>query len=104
MLDIGPFEILLLAGMLLLALGLGAIGFLTYQRHHNTTNTNSTNSAFPADIGDSSSDSGVVDAENLALKVRTEADEYATQVRTKAEVQLQAVETARRDSDDETRQ
>src|SRR4051794_33321021 len=104
MLDIGLFEILLLAGIFLLVLGLGAIGFLTYQRHHNTTKTDSTNSASPAEIGDSSSDSRVVDAENLALKVRTEAEEYATQVRAKAEGQLQAVETARRDSDEETRQ
>lgn len=118
MFDIGIPEILVLAGIFLLVVLVAAIGYLTYRRYSNdkvdptsagslnagSTNAGSTNAGSVRGFVDVSSDPRVAEAEDLALKLRTEADEYATHVRAKAEGQLEAVETARRDADDEARQ
>lgn len=102
MVNLGIFEILVLAGIFLLVFGLGAIGYLTYQRYRNKSVPAIENS--PLGFVETAHDSRVVDAEDLASRLRSEADEYAAQVRAKAEAQLEAVESVRHDTEEETRQ
>ncbi|HEU5486045.1 MAG TPA: ribonuclease Y [Microlunatus sp.] len=104
MLNSGIFEILVLAGIFLLVLVVAAIGFLTYQRY-NTYKSKSLSEKEPAPaFVDLANDRKLAEAEDAALKVRTDAEEYAAQVRAKAEGQLEAAEEARHDLDEEHRQ
>ncbi|HEY5978679.1 MAG TPA: ribonuclease Y [Microlunatus sp.] len=102
MVNLGVFEIAVLAGIFLLVAVVAAIGFLTYQRYAGKSAPRT------AETGSSSADPTaglrLKEAEDAALKVRTDADAYSGDVRAKAEEQLQAVEGARRAADEETRQ
>ena len=102
MFDIGLFEILVLVGIFLLVVVALAIGYLIYQR--NNTKTANSASAHTATFVDLAADPTVAEAEEAALKLRTEAEEYAAHVRAKAEGQLEAAEGARHDLDEEHRQ
>lgn len=97
--DIGIFEVLVLAGLFLLLIVVAAIGYFLYQRY--SSNKGKTASPGPQDL---SAGPQVVESDEAALRIRSEAEEYAGQVRTKAEIQLEAVEDARRDAEEENRQ
>jgi ribonuclease Y len=97
----GLFQTLVLAGLSLLILVVAAVGFLTYKRNASKAGQNRTPE--PAGRVDPTATPQVLEAEEAALLVRTEADEYAAEVRLKAEAQVEAVEEARRDADEESR-
>jgi ribonuclease Y len=103
MVDVGVVEVLVVAGIFLLIIVVAAIGFLTYKRYSTNKSVSGTENS-TAGIVDLAIDPRVVEAEDAALRLRTEAEEYAAQVRAKAEDQLEGVETARRDADEESRQ
>ena len=105
---LGLFETLVLAGLFLLILVAVAIAFLSFRRHH-------AKGAVPDGVGparatgsEAASRTGTSQRlkaeEEAALRVRSDAEEYAGQVRAKAEAQLEAVEAARNEADEENRQ
>jgi ribonuclease Y len=102
MVNLGIFEVLVLAGIFLLVVVVAAIGFLTYKRYTNKSDSLSDDSA-PESVGLGDAPQ-VAEAERAALKLRTEAEEYAAEVRAKATSQLAAAEGARHDVDEEHRQ
>ena len=100
MVNLGLFEIAVLAGLFLLVLVVAAIGFLIYRRY---TSKATADVAQIAPLADPSVDLRLQEAEETALKIRTDADEYAGDVRARAEEQSQTVEAARREAEEETR-
>ncbi|GAA3699424.1 ribonuclease Y [Microlunatus aurantiacus] len=102
MVDSGLFEIAVLAGIFLLFLVVAAIAFLTYKRHTNKTTMSDPTPA------EASLDEGAAlrqqEAEGAALRVRSDAEAYAGELRAKADDQLEAIESARREAEDEIRQ
>lgn len=97
--DIGIFQVLVLAGIFLLILVVAAIGYFIYQRY--SSNKATMHSPTSQQV---SASSQVLEAEESALRIRSDAEEYAAQVRAKAETQLEATEAAFRDVDEENRQ
>lgn len=112
MVDSGLFEIAVLAGIFLLFLVVAAIALLTYKRYTNKTSVSAGASATAARDEEAAARRQEVEAaarrhaeaETAALQVRADADTYAGDLRTKADDQLQAVEIARREAEEETRQ
>ncbi|HYI53977.1 MAG TPA: Rnase Y domain-containing protein, partial [Microlunatus sp.] len=100
MVNLGLFEIAVLAGLFLLVLVVAAIGFLIYRRY---TSKATADVAQIAPLADPSVDLRLQEAEETALKIRTDADEYAGDVRARAEEQSQTVEATRREAEEETR-
>jgi len=100
MVNLGLFEIAVLAGLFLLVLVVAAIGFLIYRRY---TSKATADVAQIAPLADPSVDLRLQEAEETALKIRTDADEYAGDVRARAEEQSQTVAAARREAEEETR-
>ncbi len=102
MVDSGLFEIAVLAGIFLLFLVVAAIAFLTYKRYTNKTTVSDPTPA------EASLDEGAAlrqqEAEGAALRVRSDAEAYAGELRAKADDQLEAIESARREAEDEIRQ
>ncbi len=101
MVDLGVFEILVLAGIFLLVVVVAAIGFLTYKRYNNKSESSDNFAAEDVSLAD---DPQMAAAEVAAVSLRTEAEVYAAQVRAKAESQLEAAKGARHDLDEEHRQ
>ncbi|HYI56950.1 MAG TPA: ribonuclease Y [Microlunatus sp.] len=101
MVDLGVFEILVLAGIFLLVVVVAAIGFLTYKRYNNKSESSDNFAAEDVSLAD---DPQVAAAEVAAVSLRTEAEVYAAEVRAKAESQLEAAKGARHDLDEEHRQ
>ena len=97
MLNLGLFEILVLAGLFLLVIVVAAIGYLTYRRYAAKASASTAASLTAA------RNSQVLEAEELAHRIRADAEAQATQVLAKAEAQVQAVENSRREADEETR-
>ncbi len=112
MVDSGLFEIAVLAGIFLLFLVVAAIALLTYKRYTNKTAASAATSATPVRDDESAArreeDEAAArrhaEAETAALQVRADADTYAGDLRSKADDQLQAVEAARREAEEENRQ
>ncbi len=99
MLNLGLFEILVLAGLFLLVIVVAAIGYLIYQRY--AAKASASAAASPAVTA--ARNSQVLEAEELAHRIRADAEALAAQVMAKAEAQVQAVEDSRREADEETR-
>ncbi len=99
MLNLGLFEILVLAGLFLLVIVVAAIGYLIYQRY--AAKASASAAASPAVTA--ARNSQVLEAEELAHRIRADAEAQAAQVMAKAEAQVQAVEDSRREADEETR-
>ncbi len=102
MVNLGVFEIAVLAGIFLLVLVVAAIGFLIYKRYSSKSTPEAAPSG-PAMV-DPNAALQLQEAEDAALKVRADAEVYAGEVRSRAEEQSVAVEAARREADEETRQ
>ena len=99
MLNLGLFEILVLAGLFLLVIVVAAIGYLTYRRYAAKASASTAASL----TATAARNSQVLEAEELAHRIRADAEAQATQVLAKAEAQVQAVENSRREADEETR-
>ena len=99
MLNLGLFEILVLAGLFLLVIVVAAIGYLIYQRYAAKASA----SAAVSPAVTAARNSQVLEAEELAHRIRADAEAQAAQVMAKAEAQVQAVEDSRREADEETR-
>ena len=102
MVNLGVFEIAVLAGIFLLVLVVAAIGFLIYQRY--TSKPSPQSDQTPAALADPSADLRRQEAEDAALQLRMDAEVYAGELRSKAEKQSQAVAGARREAEEESRQ
>jgi ribonuclease Y len=102
MVNLGVFEIAVLAGLFLLVVVVAAIGFFTYKRY--TGKSVSPVAQTEAPLVDPTADLRLREAEDAALKVRADADAYADEVRSKTETQIKALEGARRDVEEESRQ
>jgi ribonuclease Y len=102
MVNLGVFEIAVLAGLFLLVVVVAAIGFFTYKRYNGKSVAPVAQTATP--VVDPTADLRLREAEDAALKVRADADAYADEVRSKTETQVKALEGARRDVEEETRQ
>jgi ribonuclease Y len=101
MVNLGVFEMAVLAGLFLLVVVVAAIGFFTYKRYTGKS-VPVAQTATP--VVDPTADLRLREAEDAALKVRADADAYADEVRSKTETQVKALEGARRDAEEETRQ
>ena len=101
MVNSGVFEIAVLAGLFLLVVVVAAIGFLMYKRHTSKSALPVAQTAAP--LVDPSADRRRREAEDAALKIRADAEAYAGEVRSKSEAQVEALEGARRDVEEETR-
>ena len=102
MVNLGVFEIAVLAGLFLLVVVVAAIGFLMYRRYTSKSALSVAQTASP--LVDPSADLRLHEAEDAALKIRADAEAYAGEVRSKSEAQVKALEGARRDVEEETRQ
>ncbi|HEY5788837.1 MAG TPA: ribonuclease Y [Microlunatus sp.] len=102
MVNLGVFEIAVLAGIFLLVVVVAAIGFLIYKRYTSKSAPQVAQPASP--LVDPSAGLRRQEAEDAALQLRREAEAYAGEVRSKAEELSQAVEGARREAEEETRQ
>lgn len=100
MLNLGLFEILVVVGLFLLVIVAGAICFVVYRRYFSKSLSPSTG----PEATDLTASDQVLEAEEAAQQIRTEADEYAAELRAKTEAQARAAEAARRDADEEGRQ
>jgi ribonuclease Y len=102
MVNLGVFEIAVLAGLFLLVVFLAAIGFLMYKRYTSKSAPDGSQTETP--LLDPSEGLRRQEAEDAALKVRADAEAYAGDLRSKADAQVKALEGARRDVEEETRQ
>ncbi|HEU4547875.1 MAG TPA: ribonuclease Y, partial [Microlunatus sp.] len=102
MVNLGVFEIAVLAGLFLLVVVVAAIGFFMYQRY--TGKSVSPVAPTGAPMVDPTPDLRLQEAEDAAVKVRADAEAYADEVRSTTEAQVKALEGARRDVEEETRQ
>ncbi len=102
MVNLGVFEIAVLAGLFLLVVVVAAIGFLMYRRYTTKSAFSVAQAASP--VVDPSVDLRLQEAEDAALKIRADADTYAGEVRSSSDAQARALDDARRDVEEETRQ
>lgn len=99
MFDFGLFEILVLAGLFLLVIAVAVIGYLFYRRSaaKASASTAATSTVSAA------RNSQVLEAEELAHRIRADAEAKAAQVMAKAEAQVQTAEESRREAEEEGR-
>ena len=102
MVNLGVFEIAVLAGLFLLVVVVAAIGFFMYKRYTGKSVSPVAQTGSP--MVDPAPDLRLQEAEDAAVKVRADAEAYADEVRSKTEAQVKALEGARRDVEEETRQ
>ena len=97
MVDLGVFEIAVLAGLFLLFVVVAAIGFLIYRRYTNKSAFSVAQAASPA-VDPRARPAARQEAEDAALQLRADADAYAGEVRSKSDAQCQGPRrsTARR--------